>query len=256
MALDPTAFHLRYRRWQDLHRQAGAGRSYPHARRLPGLARPLGPAGRHTAENALALDLYSLGRFQEALAVLSPDNTSPPAGNLRQRLALLRHGAIPAGVQPGPAQAAYLAYLADQPRTCVQALARTQGGEADPAWLTVLGVWARARLGQKSDPGPGHQALASLRRPDSALAAQAEALHAEAAFHLGARWAVVWLDLALEQAERFGQHHMKARLLFLKAYALEAAGEPGEGARFRNLARCLAERQGAFLYLELFLTRR
>jgi hypothetical protein len=98
-----------------------------------------------------------------------------------------------------------------------------------------------------------HQALARLRLLHPTLAAQAAAVLAETIYCMGPRWAPVWLDHALDQVDLFSQHHLKARLLGLKARALEAAGELGEGARFRKQAKALAERQGARLYLGLFI---
>lgn len=152
----------------------------------------------------------------------------------------------------GGMEQAYLAYLLDQPARWPNRLAATAGDE-ERLWLIVLCTWHAARLRQAVDLAACHRALAGLRRLNPALAAQAEAVFAEAHYLLGPRWAPVWLDLALAQAERLGQHHLKARLLGLKASALEAAGELGEGARFRKVARALAQRQGAALYLRLFV---
>lgn len=92
--------------------------------------------------------------------------------------------------------------------------------------------------------------LARLGELHPSLAAQGEAVLAEALYWLAPRWATVWLDHALNQVELFGQHHLKARLLGLKASALDGAGALGEGARIRKQARALAERQGARLYLD------
>lgn len=244
-------FAQRHLAWKILHRLEGAGRSYPYAWRLPELARPLGQACLHRAENALALDLYTLGRFPEALAALSATNSSPQAQALRHRARLLMDGpaAVPeAGADP--MESSYLAYLGDQARPATE-LAGFSG--TDRLWHTVLEVWARAGQGHPVCLTRSHRALAGLRRLTPALAAQAEAVFAETVFCLGPRWAPVWLDHALDQVDLFSQHHLKARLLGLKARALEAAGELGEGARFRKQARALAERQGARLYLRLFI---
>jgi hypothetical protein len=120
-------------------------------------------------------------------------------------------------------------------------------------WHCVLGAWAAACRGMPVPPDQSQRSLDTLRKLHPALGAQAEAIHAETRYCQGPRWAVVWLDHALDQVDLFSQHHLKARLLGLKARALEAAGELGEGARFRKLARALAERQGARLYLRLFI---
>jgi len=244
-------FTQRLLAWETRHRLEGAGRSYPYAWRLPELARPLGRACLHRAENALALDLYTLGRFPEALAALSAMNSSPQAQILRHRARTLMDAsaAVPKA-EDDPMESRYLAYLEDQ----AQPTAALAGcSEPDGLWCGLLEVWGRARQGQALCLTPSHRALAGLRRLNPALAAQAEAVFAETVFHLGPRWAAVWLDHALDQVDRFSQHHLKARLLGLKAKALEAAGELGEGARFRKQARALAERQGARLYLRRFI---
>lgn len=250
MTLAEQTFFQRLRTWEALHRQAGAGRSYPYAWRLPELARPLGPHCLHRAENALALDLYTLGRFREALAALSPANVSPGARALRRRACLLL--GEPATAAETPEESACLAYLADRPESWRAGL-HPAAQEADRLWGIVLESWVAARRGQASSPAKGHRVLAGLRARDPARAAQAEAVLAEALFHQGPRWAVVWLDHALAQAELFSQHHLKVRLLGLKAQSLEAAGALGEGNRFRKLARDLAERQEAELYRRLFI---
>lgn len=170
-------------------------------------------------------------------------------------MALLLHAAHAEAMTEKPIEPAYLAYLADAPRRVNEAASETADEVHAPAWQKVLSTWAQVRQGRTARLADSHLALVRLRLGAPALCAQAEAIHAESVFHLGARWAVVWLDHALDQVERFGQHHVKARLLALKARALEAAGETGEGRRFRHLARQLAERQDARLYLERFIPR-
>jgi len=245
------AFAQRYQTWDTLHRQAGAGRSYPYAWRLPELARPLGQASLHRAENALSLDLYTLGRFREARAALSPANISLRARALRRRVGLLLDEPATAGAEEDAMESAYLAYLENRPEAWTAAWP-ADTTDTDRLWGVVLGIWAVTR-GHTVSLAPSHRALNGLRALEPALAAQAEAVHAETVFRLGPRWAVVWTDHALAQVDLFSQHHLKARLLGLKAQALEAAGELGEGARFRKLARALAERQEAALYLRLFI---
>lgn len=170
-------------------------------------------------------------------------------------MALLLQGSHPEEMAAKPIEPAYLAYLADAPG-CSSETASDAAGEApEPPWQAVLATWAQVRQGRTVSLAYSHLALARLRLGQPALGAQAEAIHAESVFHLGARWAGVWLDHALDQVERFGQHHVKARLLVLKARALEAAGEAGEGRRFHRLACQLAERQATRLYLERFIPR-
>jgi hypothetical protein len=131
--------------------------------------------------------------------------------------------------------------------------ARVAESVPDQAWAALFLHWARARLGREDDPAldpaPAHAALALLRGIAPVEAARAQALHAEAAFHASPAWALTWLDEALEQIERHGQHHLKARLLELKARALEANGLLGASSRFLELARETARRQGAWRYL-------
>jgi hypothetical protein len=241
------------------HRLHGPGRSYPYAWRLPDLARPLGRAAVDRACHALALDLYTLGRFQEALAAL-PQPHAAEAECLGQRLALLLEHRPPVGETRHRTldveEACYLGYLENRPLDwpAQQAVGTTA---PEQAWRALLLAWHRARSDRAVDRetllASSHQALATLRAGHPALAAQGEAVLAETHYWLGPRWATVWLDQALDQADLYGQHHLKARLMGLKARALEAAGELGEGARFRKQARALAERQGARLYLRLFI---
>lgn len=251
-----TAFAQRLAAWEALHRQQGPGRSYPYAWRLPELARPLGQQPLAQARFALALELYTLGRFREALAALPQADDTTAAAKLRRRLYLLV--GIPetkAEEEEGEivtAELAYLSYLQDRtvPSPDSDWDAPDKPGTL---WLTVLKGWSLARRGQASGLMASHRAVAGLRSLAPALCAQAEAIHAEAVFWLGPRWAPVWLDHALDQAELYSQHHIRTRLLALKARALDAAGELGEGARFRKLALALAQRQEARLYLRLFI---
>jgi len=243
-------FAQRYLAWKTLHRLEGAGRSYPYAWRLPELARPLGKAQLDRAQHALALDLYTLGRFGEALRAL------PGAVDfLGRRLGVLLDQPLPHGQEDGgtcTAEEPYLAYLKDNPRDW-PSTEPFDMQEEERLWAAVLRVWSLARRGLRLSLRDSHRALARLRHLHPTLAAQAEAVYAETVFCLGPRWAAVWLDHALDQVDLFSQHHLKARLLGLKARALEAAGELGEGARFRKQARALAERQGARLYMRLFI---
>lgn len=251
-------FVERYATWMHLHRLHGPGRSYSYAWRLPELARPLGRVPLQRAQHALALDLYALGRFAEALAAL-PETADDGCVSeiLRHRLNLiLGHEELElASARKIPkAETHYCAYLLSRPLDEPGSEAMPQD-ETESLWSSMLHTWSLALRGHAVSLAASHQALARLRMLHPTLAAQAEALFAETVYWLGPRWAPVWLDHALDLVDRFSQHHLKARLMGLKARALEAAGELGEGARFRKQARALAERQGAQLYLRLFIDR-
>lgn len=243
-----NGFGQRHARWREIHRLAGAGRSYPHAWRLPELARPLGGGALALAQEALALDLYCLGRFPESLAALPGAHAGPLTRILGARLRLL----LMSGPLQAPlvtdVEAAYLHYLLGE-----AVPGDWPGGDSEEQrlWSTLLAQWSRPG----ADPATGHLALARLRRIHPSLAAQGEAMLAEAAYRRAPRWSVAWLDHALEAAERFSQHHLKARLMGLKARALAAAGELGASERFRRQALVLAGRQGARLYVERFIDR-
>lgn len=263
MPADPQSpeqrFAERFATWEQLHRTQGPGRSYPYAWRLPELARPLGRVPLQQAQHALALDLYTLGRFEEALEALPEQGDEPASNPLRHRLNLLL-------AQAEPNQAQTCALPSAERDYCDYLLGRLLQGpgpnvvpheetvpEAEWLWSTVLHAWSQAREGRGVALSASHLALASLRRLHPTLAAQAEAVFAETVYWQGPRWAPVWLDHALDLVDRYSQHHLKARLMGLKARALEAAGDLGEGARFRKQAKALAERQGARLYLRLFI---
>ena len=242
----PNGFRQRYARWQVLHRQEGPGRSYPHAWRLPELARPLGQEALVLAQEALALDLYTLGRFPESLAALPKTGSESASGiTLRQRLDLVMMNSDAVLAEGDDLEQAYQAYLLGQPFHKEAIQVTTPEAQA---LSVLLSNWAN-----EDSPAAGHLAVARLRRLNPSLGSQGEALMAEACFRRSPRWSVVWLDHALDQVEHYSQHHLKARLMGLKARALAAAGEVGESARFRKQAQALAERQGARLYLERFI---
>jgi hypothetical protein len=128
---------------------------------------------------------------------------------------------------------------------------RRAAADSAPDWPDIWWHWAERRQGLAGDEATAHAALARLRRREPAAATLAAAAHAEAAFHRGAVWSAVWLDEALAQCERYGQHHLKARLLWRKAHALQAGGRLADAGRFGELARSLARRQGAGLYIRM-----
>lgn len=255
-------FTERLATWVHLHRLHGPGRSYPYAWRLPELARPLGRVPVQRAQQALALDLYTLGRFAEALEALPEPGDGLAEEGLRQHLNLLLGHTEPGSMQADGlpvAQKAYCDYLLGRPLRGLELEAMPNDAtatEAERLWSTMLRTWSLALGAHEAPLAASHQALARLRALHPTLAAQAEALFAETVYWLGPRWAPVWLDHALDLVDRFSQHHLKVRLMGLKARALEASGDLGEGARFRKQARALAERQGARLYISLFVDAR
>lgn len=252
-------FAERFATWEQLHNTQGPGRSYPYAWRLPELARPLGRVALQQAQHALALDLYTLGRFKEALEALPEAGDDQASNHLRHRLNLLLAHPEPNVMQVydlSVTERDYCDYLLSHPLQDPGPSPVSNDEtvpEADRLWSTVLHAWSQAREGRDVALSASHQALASLRRLNPTLAVQAEAVFVETIYWLGPRWAPVWLDHALDLVDQYSQHHLKARLMGLKARALEAAGDLGEGARFRKQAMAMAERQGARLYLDLFI---
>lgn len=251
----PSPFTLRHARWAELLARQGPARAYPYAWRLPKLARGEGPQAMARAALALGRTLYGLGRFPEALHNLARAPEVGDAGltaaidDLRRRCLWLTGEAV----QPPPAgagnwlQRAYFHYLSDRPLPPAEAACTIERtGGAGQAWSALLTHWSRLRAGLPSPAAPPHAALAGLRRQAPAEAAEAAAVYAEAAFHAAPGWSLVWLEEALAEGERYGQHLLKARLLYRKACALEAAGALREAARFLALARELAARQGAW----------
>lgn len=263
-----------------LHTRFGPLRSFPYSWRLPDLARDEGRHARLCARLALGSTLYAMGRFGEALANL-PEPETPPEANeaglaadildLRARCLWLQDDATAAlslaeaawSMEPRvlrrlQARVSFL-YLADDPAAALavgadyREAALAVESKTDQAWAVLFLHWAHARLGRDDhddgDPALAHAALALLRSIVPADAAQGEALFAEAVFHRSPAWSLAWLDEALVLGERFGQHHLKARLLALKVRALEANGLLGESSRFLKLARETASRQGAWRYL-------
>lgn len=254
-------FERRYALWAELHARFGSARAYPYAWRLPDLARQADATARSRAALALARTLYAMGRFGEALEALPAGAGEQDPATLELRAHCLwlmgegdaaweRVGSI---VCPDPldtlrVRAAFAQFTGDpalgqEPILAYRANAR--GPAEQGAWAALFEDWLRPQ----GDAAAPHAALAWLRRHQPARAAEAEAVHAEARFRQAPAQALVWLDHALDQTERYGQHHLKARLLRLKALALEASGQLGAAARFMALAREVAQRQGAWRYV-------
>jgi hypothetical protein len=266
--IQPGEFERRHAVWVALHARFGPARSYPYAWRLPELARREGLSARLRAALALANTLYAMGRFDEALAALPDSDKRIDAGamadhhHLRARCLWLRdeadaalaeigRDAHPDGLTALHARAAFH-YLMDDPGGAgtvgreYSRIAEPAGGK-HAAWAALLADWSRP--GNETGLARAHAALAWLRVHFPAKAAEGEAVHAEARFRQAPAQALVWLDHALDEVERFGQHHLKARLLHRKSLALEAVGQLGEAGRFLDLARETARRQGAWRYL-------
>lgn len=266
-AREAGEFEHRFTIWAELQRNFGSARSYPYAWRLPELARREGADARARADLALAQTLFAMGRFGDVLAAL-PDAGRPVASHLAAQALHLRacchalrdeteaalechRAALAAFADPLEAARARVDFLfwADRPEAAPAAAGEYQaraGAAARPehvAWARLFADWAEAG---RAAPARTHAALAWLRTRGAAEAALAESCHAEARFHEAPATALAWLDVALEQADRYGWHHIKTRLLWHKALALEAAGQLGEAGRFGQLARETARRQGAW----------
>lgn len=240
-----AVFAQRFALWQSLHLSDGPARSYGYAWRLPQLAKSLGGERLAHAGLALARDLFTLGRFAEAAQALPDGDALPEIVTLRHTLAWLREENTPLPNSPG------LAYLADCPEA-VASFSLPAASEAERHLLTLCQNWARQRRGEAGCLHTNHRALARLRQLAPTWAAQGAAIHAESLFWQAPRWADVWLDEALAQIERYGQHHLKVRMLGLKARALAAAGALREAQRFHALACAWGQRQQAHRYVRLF----
>mgnify|MGYP001308230663 CR=1 FL=1 len=251
-------FERRYQRWADLHHRFGSARSYPYAWRLPDVARHADASARARAALALAETLYAMGRFGDALAALPPASHAAAAVHELRARCLWLTGALSAAREairragyPDPLDTlralADFAQLsgdgeADGPILAYRQASAASGGVHE-AWSALLLDW----LDPGGDMADAHLALAWLRRFQPAFSAVGEAIHAEARFRASPAHALVWLDHALEQVERYGQHGLKSRLLQRKAMALEAAGQLGLAARCAKLAHETAQRQGTWL---------
>ncbi|MBI5329170.1 MAG: hypothetical protein HZB71_01000 [Betaproteobacteria bacterium] len=243
-ASPPSPFHARLARWRELHERYGPARSYPHAWRLPEMARPLGSEARLAACRAWALDLFTLGRIREARQAIAQSCTQSCAQSDAQTdLGLLSAACdILAGLPARPTgplepeERAWLAYLADDADT-VMGLSLPQA-----PWPRLLDFWARSRRGERADIAAAQRAAGELRARSPILGARAEAVVAEALFRQAPRWAVIWLDLALDACERYAQHYLQPRLLRCKTEALEAAGEIREAERFAQVREALLRR--------------
>ncbi len=257
--------------WRDTQARHGAARAYPYAWRLPDAARGLGRAASSHAQIALGLTLFQLGRYGAALDILTQAGddgdalgatctllrtatraaclhalgahaqagalaasaplraTTPQASIVRVALAFLRDvpGDVPAGTDSAPIDPA-----AQEPAAMAEAC------------ITIGRYWAAARPDGHDAWASARSALVLLDRRLPVAGALAEAALAEALWRIRPAAATVWLDEALRQCARYGQHHLQARLMARKAQALLADGQLAEARRFERLAGTLAQRQG------------
>ncbi|OYY95240.1 MAG: hypothetical protein B7Y41_01650 [Hydrogenophilales bacterium 28-61-23] len=274
-----------YLAWLEADAAAGPTRSYRLACRLPELMRAQGRTASARAGWALARTVFCKGRFEESRALLASIDMAAidleaitPDADSESRLEWL----IPAQ------QSWALAMLGEVDRALAQAeLARSwaetrpepglvsghlaqlhcflDAPEATLAWsrrarasarqsvtsniARLLEYWALSRLAQTPDETAAQTALAELRRHSPAHEARAFSLYAQALFHQAPALAVTQLDAALDLNARFGLHHWTARLLHLKSKSLDAGGQLSEASRFLELAREVAQRQDARLFL-------
>ena len=200
-----------------------------------------------------------MGRFGEALPALPEAMLEPAALEIQARCLWLRGEddgardrlgriAYPDPLDTLRARAEFAQLEGDPAQAAAPIRAYdAAAGRADEhaAWAALLAYW----LDSGGAPARPHRALAWLRAHRPARAAEGAALFAEA--HLGPApaAALVWLDQALDQVARFGQHHLQARLLHAKAQALDAAGDLAVASKFQTLARETAQRQEAWRYL-------
>lgn len=262
---DPEqTFETRHAAWQARSIQLGPTAAFPFAWRLPELARGLARPHRLRAGLALACTLYGQGRFADCLIALAELPTTP--GDAPRQAAHLEHlGAccrwimaqadnLPLSADPDLRLDSL--YLGDAAATLLDEAPRQRqaallaGHAPEAAWADLLLDWARARTGLPGDARASHSALSLLGATHPSRAALGAGIHAHAAYLREGPWALPWLDQALLLADRLGQHLDQARLLHLKARALEADGQLADAERFLKLARETARRQGAWRWLE------
>ena len=228
-------FPLAFAEWLALQARHGPARAYRPALKLPVLARTAGVEAGRQAAWAVGSTLFWMGRFSDARRWLEPLHARELGWIMalqgdREAALALPHNAT-------------LHFFRDDPEACLRWL----GTPADPveaAQAELLRYWARTRLGEQTDEAAAQTALATLRRLAPCDEARGMAIHAEAAFRRQPVYALPHLDGALELFARFGLHYLEARLLYLKAQALDAAGELGAASRFQRAAAAAERRQG------------
>jgi hypothetical protein len=279
-----------YQAWLAADAEAGPQRAYRQACRLRDPLRQLGRVGAARADWALAHTLFWMGRFDEALTLLSalrldaidpqvdagfrhiglelliPAQLSWTLALLGDKRAALAHAeslkvgeniATPTRLIAYASHALSLLHcFLDRPETCLvwSQRTRTAAERDEPTGLAesacLLEYWARSRLGATADETGAQHALAALRRRGPAPEARAFSLYAQALFWQAPRHAITQLDSALDLNARCSLHLWQARLLHLKSLSLDAAGQLAEAERFLHLARETAQRQRARLFLD------
>jgi len=201
--------------------------------KLPDLAKGAGEAARVQAAWAVGSTLFWRGRFSDARKWL------PPSAELAWTLALQgeREAAL------ALPQNATLHFFLDDPQACLRCLAAPTNPVAT-AQAELLRYWAQIRLGEQTDEAAAQAALASLRRLAPCDEARGMAVYAAAAFCRQPVYALPHLDHTLDLFARFGLHYLEARLLQMKAQALDAAGLLGDASRLQCAATQARRRQG------------
>jgi hypothetical protein len=225
-------FSLAFADWLALQARHGPARAYRPALKLPDLAKAAGLEARQRAEWAVGSTLFWMGRFADARKWL------PPCAELGWTLALQgdREAAL---VLPHNAT---LHFLLDDPEACLRGIVKATD-PVEAAQAELLRYWARTRTGEQPDEAAAQSALATLRRLAPCDEARGMAIYAVAAFHQHTAYALPYLDGALDLFARFGLHYLEARLLDLKARALDAAGLLGDASRFQRAAAEAKRRQ-------------
>jgi hypothetical protein len=227
-------FSIVFADWQALEARIGPVLAYRPAMKLPNLAKGAGAAARAQAAWAVGSTLFWRGRFSDARKWL------PPSAELGWTLALQgeREAAL------ALPENATLHFFLDDPEACLRLLCNP-GEPREAAHADLLRYWAQTRLGEQSHEAAAQAALATLRRLAPCDEARGMAVYAEAAFRQQPAYAVPHLDHALDLFARFGLHYLEARLLHLKAEALDAAGLLGDASRFQRAAAGARRRQGS-----------
>jgi hypothetical protein len=200
--------------------------------KLPDLAKGAGAEARQQAAWAVGSTLFWRGRFRDARKWL------PPVPELGWTLALQgeREAAL---ALPGNAM---LHFFLDDPEACLCCLGLSDHPVAG-ARAELLRYWGQTCLGEQADTGAAQIALATLRRQAPCDEARGMAVYAVAAFQQHPVHALPQIDHALDLFARFGLHYLEARLLDLKARALDAAGLLDAASRFQRAAEEARRRQ-------------
>ncbi len=200
--------------------------------KLPGLAQGLDAAARRQAAWAVGSTLFWRGRFTDARKWL------PPSPELGWTLALQGESAAALALPENPSLHFYL----DDAQACERGLHPCEE-PVQAAGNVLLRYWVQSRRGEPVQEAAAQAALADLRRRSPCDEGRGMAIYAIAAYHQHPAYALPHLDHALELFARYGLHYLEARLLDLKARALDANGQLGEAGRFEIAAREAVRRQ-------------